>query len=201
MKKITILGLILLGLGSYSLVSADIPRGLGWHYVEYCSKITNLNEFSDIIPIGVYRDATASGTEGFVINNNECIKEGYKFNRLSIGWIVKDKFKSIDLNKLNIDASYLPTDINILSTDFPFYIGELKNNTHIKAITTEYSINRNDDGLVSLNKSREVTEYNNGKSSKIETFDLTSQNQNVVQPTKRGFWQAILCFFRIGKNC
>lgn len=199
MKKITILGLVLLGLGFYSLVSADISRGPGWHYVEYCSKITNLNEFPDIISIGVYRGATADGT-GFVINNNECIKGGYKFSTLAIGWIVKNKFKSINLNKLNIDASYLPTDINILSTDFPFYIGELKDNTHIKAVTTEYLINQKD-GVISLNKSRETTEYNNGESSKIETFDSTSENQNVVQPAKRGFWKVILCFFRISKNC
>lgn len=200
MKKITILGLVLLGLGfSPLLVSADIPMGPGWHYVEYCSKITNLNEFPDIIPIGVYRGATADGT-GFVINNNECIKGGYKFSTLAIGWIVKNKFKSINLNKLNIDASYLPTDINILSTDFPFYIGELKDNTHIKAVTTEHLITQKD-GIISLNKSKETTEYNNGTTNKIETFDSTSQNQNMVKPVKMGFWKLILCFFGIGKSC
>lgn len=202
MKNITILGLILLGLSFFPLLtSADVPMGPGWHYVEMCAKITNLNEFPDMVFIGDYRNATADGTKGFIINNNECIEGGYKFNTLAVGWINKNKLKSIDLNNLKIDSSYLPTDINILSKDVPFYIGELKDNTQIKVITTEYSIKQNSDDSISLNKSKEITEYNNNTPNKIETFSPSNQNQNIVKPVKMGFWKSILCFFGIGKNC
>lgn len=218
MKKITILGLILLGLGfSPSLVSADIPMGPGWHYVDSCVKITNLNEFPDITIVGVYRDAMEDGTNGFLINNNECIKEGYKFTRLAVGWI--DKIKPIDLENLKVDDSGLPTEINILSEDLSFYVGEVKDNTYIKAITKEYIIKQKG-GSIYFVQSKEITEYNNNKPTKIETFgdqdkkteikknDIevkkesnTNDNQNYVQPAKKGFWKSILCFFKIGKNC
>lgn len=203
MKKITILGLVLLGLGfSPLVVRANIPMGLppGWHHVDSCAKITNLNEFPDMVFIGDYWGVTADGTKGFIINNDECIKGGYKFYTLTVGWITKDKLKSINLDNLNIDDSYLPTDINILSTNFPFYIGEVKNSTHIKVITTEYLITQRD-GIISLNKNKEITSYNNNTPDKIEKFSSSNPNQNEVQPTKRGFWKAILCFFRLSKNC
>lgn len=220
MKKITILGLILLGLGfSPLLVSADIPMGPGWHYVDSCVKITNLNEFPDITVVGVNRGAMEDGTNGFLINNNECIKEGYKFTLLAVGWIDNNKFKSIDLENLKVNDSYLPSEINILSEDLPFYVGEVKDNTYIKAITKEYIIKQKGE-LLSLSKSKEITEYNNGKPLKIETFgdqdkkteikkndtevskeNNTNDNQDYVQPAKKGFWKSILCFFKIGKNC
>lgn len=199
MKKITILGLILLGVSfSFSLVWADVPMGPGWHSVDSCVKITNLNEFPDIVIVGVYRDAMEDGTNGFLINNNECIKEGYKFTRLAVGWIDNDKFKSIDLENLRVDDSYLPTEINILSADLPFYVGEVKDNTYIKVITTEYVIKQKGE-LLSLDKSKETTEYNNGKSLKIETFG--GQDKKVETQVKKGFWKSIFCFFKISKNC
>lgn len=216
MKKVIILGVFLL-LGLYfdpSLAKADVPMGPGYHYVDSCVKITNLNEFPDIIFIADYTGASADGTKGFLINNNECIKEGYKFSSLYIFWVTKDKFKSIDLNNIKVNSSYIPVDLNLLSARVPFYAGELEDSTHIKAIITEYLIKQNNNSLMSLNKSKETTEYNNGTSNKVETFSNSNNNQNVdkkeinnnqnqetPKPVKRGFWRTILCFFGFSKSC
>lgn len=197
MKKITIFGLILLGVSfSFSLVSADVPSGPGWHSVDSCIKITNLNEFPDIIFIGVHV-GLADGN-GFLINNNECMEEGYKFSQLAIGWINKDNFSSIDLNNFKRSDPYTPIGINVLSTDVPFYAGEVKNNDHTKIITTEYIIKQNGE-LISLEKSKEITEYNNNKPLKTETFN--GQDKKVETQVKKGFWKSIFCFFKISKNC
>jgi hypothetical protein len=122
---------------------------------------------------------------------------------------------------------YFPEDLNLLFTQMPFYGGFESDNSHISNKTVEYLITKGQDNNLTLLKSKQIISYNNGDSDKVETFSVSikkdinlnekdiediSKNQEVFDqegryfeqkptPIKRGFWQSLMCFFRIGKNC
>lgn len=215
MKKVTILGLILLGLGfSPLLVRADvIPNNS--HPLDRCAKIINLNEFPGILIVGYVTGPMVANYGIEEINNNECMKKGYKFNTMDVYWNTEDSFHKIIKD-------------NLLATNIEVYGGYVENKNSLIKENVEYSLLKSLDGKISLQKTKIISEYNNGTPDKIETFsvplndkkievkkdisdpivinnkgnsDVPNNNDVPAQPVKRSFWHRIACFFGIIKNC
>ena len=189
MKKLLICTLFSLALVLLfsSTVSADVipPNS---HSLDRCVKIVNLNDFSDVVLIGYVTGPMVQGSEINQIKNNECLSKGYKFNSLKIYWNTKDKPNSIDQNNLLLD-------------NVDVYGGYIDQGNPLIKETIEYSIAGYSNGKLILYKSKHTSEYNNGTTKKVETFQ-----PNVTpspEPIKRGFWQSIICFFRglFGRGC
>jgi len=206
MKKITIFGLILLGLSfSYSFVSADVPPP-GSHFLERCVKIVNLDAFPEISLIGYYTGPMIEKYEVYQIKNNECLTQGYKFNEFSIYWNSKDQIiideKNLVLKSIEVDG------------------GWVDEKDPIKKENIEYSIFKSNDGQIHLQKTALISEYNNGIPNKVEIFPLgdkkienkkveteanktdnLNKDQGLIQANRKGFWKSIFCFFNVSKNC
>ena len=174
---------------------ADLPPPTGFHSPGLCAKIVNLDQFPNVVLVG-YNYGPVSTVKPYVIKNNECLVKGYKFTSLDILWTTKDKFNLVDLDNLNLgidgssNSNYkIPTDMNLLLKSVEtMYFGELIPDTNplIKG-TIEYSLYEIPDDVLGfaldLYKSKQISEYNNGTSPKVETFsnsNPTSYNFGTV---------------------
>lgn len=148
-----------------STVSADIipPNS---HPLDRCVKIVNLNEFPNVVLISYVTGPMVQGSEISQVTNNECLSKGYKFNSLKIYWNTKDKPNSIDQNNLLLD-------------NVEVYGGYVDQGNPLIKETIEYSIAGYSNGKLTLYKSRQTSEYNNGSQKKVETF----RNPLIVVPT------------------
>lgn len=101
MKKITILGLILLGLGfSALLVSADeFPPNT--HLMDRCAKIINLDKYPDISLVAHITGPMVDSSGFSLIENGKCLSKGYKFNSLQVLAVEKNYLNSIGINNFN----------------------------------------------------------------------------------------------------
>lgn len=194
-----------------SATSADIipPNS---RLLNRCFKVVNLNDFPDIVLISYVTGPMVRGSGISQIKNNECLSKGYKFNLLKIYWNTKDKPDLIDQNNLLLDNAEV-------------YGGYIDQNNPLVKEDIEYSIAGFSGGKLVFYKSKQISEYNNGMPTKVESFvnplnDTQTNNQDQKQkeiahilspivptplpePTKRGFWQSLICFFRgiFGKGC
>jgi|TARA_Y100000034_G_C6769275_1_gene343113 hypothetical protein len=217
MKKIFLI-LAIIGILAVSLVSADvIPENS--HSLSRCVKFVNLNEFSDVVLIGYYTGPMVDTYEAYQIENDACLQKGYKFNSLNIYWATKEKFNTLDIANLNVD------DLTLLLEDIEPYGGYVDESNPLIKETTEYSIAGFKDGNLIVYKSKQTSEYNNGQSNKVETFDKPNvdseeptpepqptptpepepQPEPTPEPTPepKGFWSKIGCFFKtlFGGSC
>ena len=239
MIKNMILIIAVLGILVMNFASADIiPENS--HPLSRCVKFVNINDFSDVVLIGFY---TGPGLgpgvntyEAYQIENNKCLKKGYKFNTLYIYWTTKEKFNCLNLEELKINSEkytgsgtdgegnplyydvYSPADLTLLLEDVEPYGGYIDETNPLIKETIEYSVAGYLDGKLVVYKSKQTSEYNNGQSNKVETFEkpkinnvepinptLTpEQTQNPEpQPVKIDFWNSISCFFKrlFGGSC
>lgn len=214
-KKLFLI-MAIIGILAVSFVSADvIPENS--HYLYRCVKFVNLNEFSNVVMIGYYTGPVVDTYEAYQIENGVCLEKGYKFNSLNIYWVTKEGFDSLDIKNLNV------TNLTLLLEDVAVegaYVDE--SNPLIKE-TIEYSIAGFKDGNLIIYKSKQISEYNNGQSNKVETFDKPNvdseestpepiptpepepQPEPTPEPTPEplGFWGKIGCFFKtlFGGSC
>lgn len=228
MKKIIIFSLILLGLGfSPLLVKADILPPPNTHYLIRCPKIVNLDDFPEILLIGVQMSEASSWQRNSeIINNGECLRRVSQYDNYNIYLIGKEKFNSTKLENLDIK-----NDLTLLiSIPKLTAINEhVDNKNPIKQETIEYSLEQFSDGKIILYKSKKITEYNNGTPDKVEIFG-TEKVQKVIGDTKktiddtrkvvdngikkiddgikevekvqkRGFWNSIWCFLGFSRYC
>jgi hypothetical protein len=167
--------------------------------------------------IGYYTGPVVDTYEAYQIENGVCLEKGYKFNSLNIYWVTKEGFDSLDIKNLNV------TNLTLLLEDVAVegaYVDE--SNPLIKE-TIEYSIAGFKDGNLIIYKSKQISEYNNGQSNKVETFDKPNvdseestpepiptpepepQPEPTPEPTPEplGFWGKIGCFFKtlFGGSC
>lgn len=241
MTKNKILIIAVLGILMINFASADVIPEYS-HPLSRCVKFVNINDFSDVVLIGfytgvgVYTGVGGNTYEAYQIENDECLDKGYKFNRLNIYWTTKENFDHLDIKKLKLDSEkfassgqdddgnplysyvYSPADLTLLLEDIEPYGGYIyKNNPLIKE-TIEYSVAGYSDGKLVVYKSKQTSEYNNGKSNKVETFEKPNINnkepinptitpeptQNIEpQPVKKSFWNSISCFIKrlFGGSC
>lgn len=201
MKKLFIYPLFLLAFMFFFSPSASadlIPSNS--HTFSRCVKIVNLNEFPDLVLISYVTGPMVKSPEIKQINNNECLVKGYKFNSLNIYWNTKDKPNSINsknllLENIEVAGGYIDQSNPLLKDD------------------VEYSIGGFSGKKLVLYKSKQTLEYSNGDQKKVETFANPLKTIEPDQPSitpspftkleKRGFWQAISCFFKslFGKTC
>jgi len=198
MKNLTIFSLILLGLGFFSApVFADIiPQDS--HSLDMCAKVVNLNEFPGIVLIGYYTGPMIEKYEAYQIKDNDCLTKGYKFNTLSIYSATKDKFNSLDLKNLSLkkgaeinhgswtgEDPATPVDLQIVADSLETYGGYVDEKNPLVKEEIQYSLIKSVDNKFSLQKTKVISEYNNGTPNKIETFPVSKDNTKVgVKPNK-----------------
>ena len=239
MIKNIILIIAVLGVLMVNFASADtIPDNS--HPLSRCVEFVNINDFSDIVLIGfITGPGLGPGInkyEAYQIENDKCLDKGYKFNRLYIYWTAKEKFNSLNLKDLKLDSEkvassgrddegnpayydvYSPADLTLLLEDIEPYGGYIDENNPLIKETIEYSVAGYSDNKLVVYKSKQTSEYNNGLSNKVETFEKPNINnkepinptptseltQNLIQqPVKKSFWNSISCFFKrlFGGNC
>ncbi len=206
MKKIISLSLLFL----FSLVltaHADvIPENM--HAIDRCAKFVNLDKYPNITLTASYSGPMVQG-ETYTVENNKCLTKGYKFNTLHIYWGTND-------------GQPAPAETHKI-IDIEPYGGLVVDTDPIVKETIEYSIAGIVDGKLVVYKSKQTSSYNNGKADKIETFKSpitaekttvktkdSTQTSQVVQPmpetrveatVKIGFWQRLMCFFGLSKQC
>lgn len=193
---ISVLGILLI-----NFASADVlPENS--HPLNRCVKFVNLNNFSDVVLIGYYTGPTI-GWGAYQIENDKCLDKGYKFNTLYIYWTTKEKFHSINLVDLKLVSKkvawgggvddkgntvyydiYSPADLILLLDDIDPYGGYVNENNPLINETIEYSVAGYSDGKLIVYKSKRSYEYNNGQSTKVETFEKPNiNNKEPVYPT------------------
>ena len=204
MKKLIIFSLFTLVLIFLipSISSADVPPENS-HPLDRCVKIVNLNEFPNIILIGYSTGPTIDTYEAYQIENNKCLDKGYKFNKFSIYWATKEKFNSIDLKNLTLNNAKTPTDITLLLENIETDGGYVEKSNPLIKEDIEYSLAGNPNEKLTLNKSKQISEYNDGTPKKVEDFNNPQNNTPTPEPAKKGFWQSIVCFFKklFGGSC
>jgi hypothetical protein len=155
---------------------------------------------------------------------------------LNVYWTTKETFDNIDLKNLKLNSQKVatgrvdnngnpvymnvstPAGLTLLLEDIETYGGYVdKSNPLVKEII-EYSIAGFKYEKLIVYKSKQTSEYNNGQSNKIETFDKpnvdnqksTPEPNNIIPtpnseptPQSQGFWGEIGCFFKklFGGSC
>lgn len=158
--------MVLLGVMFLSrAASADIPPPNS-HYLDYCAKITNLDQFPDIVILG---KITGIQNDVTVITNNTCISKGYKFNSISVYWNTKDKGTIVDSSNLLIE------NMNV-------WVGYEDNISPLSKETVEYSLAKSVSGKFVLLKTRDKKEFNNGSPALDVAIDSSVDNPPVVPP-------------------
>ena len=211
--------LILLGFGFSPLfVTADVipPNS---HSLERCAKVVNLDMFPEILLIGIVSGPISNSNPNIILQNNECISKGYKFNSINIHWNTKDQ--SVGIN-----------NSNLLIKNMDVYGGYINDNNSLIKETVEYSVVKSASGQYSLQKTKVISEYSNGTPNKVESFLLDDKNienkkdvlipveidKKIIKeeknndnqinnnelpasPVKKSFWHRIACFFGINRTC
>lgn len=235
MIKNIILIIAVLGILMMNFASADdIPENS--HPLSRCVKFVNINDFSDVVLIGFYTGPVVNKYEAYQIENDKCLDKGYKFNTLYIYWTTKEIFNSLNLKDLKLLSEkvasggwddegnplyydvYSPADLTLLLEDIESYGGYIDETNPLIKETIEYSVAGYSDGKLVVYKSKQTSEYNNGQSNKVETFEKPKINnkepinptptpvptQNLEpQPVKKDFWNSISCFIKrlFGGSC
>jgi len=113
-----------------------------------------------------------------------------------------------NIDSIAYEGINFSSDLNLLTEKFAFGEGSVDNSNPLVKRDIEYSIAESSDGKLTLYKSKQTSEYNDGTPKKIETFNNTQPTptpQPTPEPTpvKRGFWGSIGCFFKsiFGGSC
>jgi len=146
---------------SSTVLADSIPPNS--HPLNRCVKVVNLNEFPNVVLIGYITGPMVQGSEINQIKNNGCWSKGYKFNSMAIYWNTKDKPNSIDQNNLLLD-------------NVEVYGGYIDQSNPLVKENVEYSIAGYSGGKLVLYKSKQTSEYNNDKPTKVEIFANPLQN-------------------------
>lgn len=73
------------------------------HYVSRCVKIDNLSDVSDVVLIGAIQPVFGGqGIESYVIQEDQCLHKGYKFNGFFVLWVRPTYLQQIGLDNLPI---------------------------------------------------------------------------------------------------
>ncbi|MCG7850167.1 MAG: hypothetical protein MIO93_13480 [ANME-2 cluster archaeon] len=235
MTKNKILFIAVLGILMMNFASADvIPENS--HPLSRCVKFVNINDFSDVVLIGFYTGPMFDTYEAYQIENDKCLDKGYYHNKFNIYWTTKENFDHLDIKKLKLDSEkvassgqdddgnpvyydvYSPADLTLLLEHIEPYGGYIDETNPLIKETIEYSVAGYSDGKLVVYKSKQTSEYNNGQSNKVETFEKPNINnkepinptitpeptQNIEpQPVNKSFWNSISCFIKrlFGGSC
>lgn len=97
----------LLAAGALTLRADVIPPD--HHPVARCVRITNLDEFPDIVLVGGYVPVSSPQTvERYIVDADSCLTKGYKFNSFHLFWILRSYFEKTGLENLPL-GNMLPS--------------------------------------------------------------------------------------------
>lgn len=148
MKKIILILFSLIVFVSSHNASADVIME-GYKPVQFCAKITNLDQYPDIDVLADQYGAMLDH-DVFVVKNNKCIQT-YKLSFMDLYWNTK--------GNTNLDPQ------KKLVEKFKHYYGEVKDNSPIKAITREYILSKDEaNNTYTLIFDREDVMYEKGSS-------------------------------------
>ncbi len=171
MKKITIFSLILLGFVFYpSLIKADVILP-GTHNVDRCVKI-NSWDYSKVLLLGVVTGPMKDGNYNFNIKENECISIGYKFNRLDV-YLVDP-----------LSSSNIPDPDNLIYKNLEVYGGAVEDKNPLIKETIEYTLVPVGSSY-NLEKTKIISEYNNGKPSDVKILSNPNKKEQVKENVKK----------------
>jgi hypothetical protein len=193
------------------------------HPVEYCARISNLNEFPNILL--TYYASGSSGIHIKPISSGGCLPAFDRFDMIGI-------YDATEPKKADLGEQ--------LYAEIPVGSRDVDESNHLIKEEKVFTLAKTSEGKVMLYKSKQTSEYNDGTPPKIETFSQPQDNQRrdieVIPPTpatkngdsintpppkppdesglisingpphppaKTGFWHAIACFFMslFGKSC
>ncbi len=222
MKKIIYIALIAV---AYTIIipkvtHADIPPPAGSHTVSICNTISNLSDFTDIVVVEQASGPESDPEKGTLVESGKCFGTSlYKFSTLNLVYWTKEQFKLINLDNLKADHG------TPLAFTVPFIGNIVDDSTHLAKQNIEYSISTKNDGTLSLHKTKITSKYNDGRPDSVELITDTqpivpaigtdeTNTQPVVNDapvfptptpvattTQKSWWQKVLCWFHIGKDC
>ena len=210
------------------LASADILPQEGYHYVNYCSKIINVNEFKDVYFVAEDLSVGGGHVKNYLINNDVCLEDymSYKFNEIKVYAIEKNYFNSVDIENIDFSNENVYS-LEYLSKNEGVYLGgEVEDdNNSLYSQTFEYTIlgfagrevisyqskviNKSKKGNILGEEIFENPGYEGGEIKKI--IDIKEEPSPTPEPKKepdsikpqelqiKTFWEKIICFFK--KSC
>jgi hypothetical protein len=146
------------------------------HYVEKCVKITNIDDFENLILLGYVKYVGAEHETTYKISSSECLTKGYKFNTLEIYAVHNNNIDGLDINIIDLPNKEYALKSNI--TIEP-YAGYFSNSDPTLGIQEFYKIIGFTENEVILYLNKKVTTYNNGNPDLVEEF-LYSGNADLL---------------------
>ena len=181
-------------------VNADIAPEEGWHELNRCVKIVNLEDFPDITLIGYITGPMIDGYEVYVVESGECLTTTYKFDELRIYAVETDYLNSVGLEEIDFAS-----DPNVMAYGevIDVYGDYISDDDPLIEEEIEYAIaGFVDNGLV-LYMSARTSRYNDGTPDVVEDFvgpDIPNIESGMGW---EGFWDSFVCFFKglFGNSC
>lgn len=154
------------------------------HYVSKCVLITNISEYVDVKLLGYVRFIGNEHIDTYVINQEECLTKGYKFNTLEIYAV-----HSTYINGKSLGGLDLPHDKNALksSIDINPYYGYVDNSNPLCEVNEFYKIAGFTPTSVVLFKWKEIRRFNNGTPEQIDEYSYDDDVNSLLPQIPTSF--------------
>lgn len=163
--RFALLLLIVLFSAGINISHADvIPQNS--HALDRCVKVVNVDAFPNIYLIGYITGPMVDGSDTYIIKQDECLTKGYKFNTLQILSATKAYIDSIGIDAVDTNNK----SIYNLNVDIEPYGGYVDESNPLIEEEIQYTLVQLSDTTFSLYKSKQISTYNDGTPTKIETF-------------------------------
>ncbi|WP_053004307.1 hypothetical protein [Flavobacterium sp. ABG] len=137
------------------------------HFVQKCVKITNIKDFPNFSIVACTQRPMERIVESYILNPNDCIEKGYKFNRLYImatrrSYLESRPKGSIDwLNDRNIIESSISIDSGG---------GNVSNDNPMSSVEEYYEIVEITNTNFVIYKCKELIRYNDGRPITLKKY-------------------------------
>jgi len=199
--------------GSINYATADVIMP-DTHAVQGCTKLTNLNEYPDIIFIGYITgpmpENREKGYDTYIIKEGDCLHKGYKFNTLFIIALKKSYVDKVGIDNINLSINHewwtsgqpkFEKGTAVISESIDFAGGWYEDSNPLIKENFDYKIAGISGNKLILYKSQETQWFNNDSPEKTETFsqpeiqNLKELNSTNIPDFEPDLWQKISTFF------
>jgi len=148
------------------------------HYVDKCVKITNIDEYDNLVMLGYIRSVGNYHESTYEISSAECLTKGYKFNTLRIFGVEKNKIAGKDISDIDLPNESYALETNI---DIDPYSGYYNNSNPINKIEEYYKIIGFTDTSVIIHMWKEVYGFNNGSADSVINYNYSGDISKLHQ--------------------
>ncbi|MDP4240395.1 MAG: T9SS type A sorting domain-containing protein [Bacteroidota bacterium] len=149
------------------------------HYVNKCVKITNVENYPEILLIGYSIGVSSSmSIPAYSISSSDCLTKGYKYNSLAIYAAQKSYLTGKDITAIDWTKDGNAVKSNM---DIECYGGFLDDSNPISAIDQFYRIVGFTDNSVVLYKWKEINKFNNGKPDSTKIYAFSGDSSKLSQ--------------------